>query len=297
MPAGHGHPGLRLELHEFGIALVGAVILLARQPAARRRRGAVSRPVTARKALAGAQSWARRTPTRPNPPGPRQPPARPGQADRAADASGGRPIVAGCGAGRASLLRRLWRPLGLPSALLTAWCAWFFREPRRVTPTPARHRGGARPTAPCPRSWRRMPPAELGLRPRRCCGSACSCPSSTCTCSGCRSTARSARISYRPGKFLSADLDKAQRGQRAQLAWRCAPRTARTWSWCRSPGWSRAGSCARSPRATRPWPARTYGLIRFGSRVDTYVPLGSRVLVEPGQHTIGGETVLAELGG
>ena len=39
----------------------------------------------------------------------------------------------------------------------------------------------------------------------------------------------------------------------------------------------------------------TYGLIRFGSRVDTYVPPGSRILVEPGQHTIGGETVLAEL--
>ena len=42
---------------------------------------------------------------------------------------------------------------------------------------------------------------------------------------------------------------------------------------------------------------RTYGLIRFGSRVDLYVPLGSKVLVEPGQRTIGGETVLAELGG
>ena len=39
----------------------------------------------------------------------------------------------------------------------------------------------------------------------------------------------------------------------------------------------------------------TYGLIRFGSRVDTYVPLGSRIAIEPGQHTIGGETVLAEL--
>ncbi|WP_216898674.1 phosphatidylserine decarboxylase [Nocardia alni] len=39
----------------------------------------------------------------------------------------------------------------------------------------------------------------------------------------------------------------------------------------------------------------TYGLIRFGSRVDTYFPAGTRLLVEPGQRTIGGETVLAEL--
>lgn len=39
----------------------------------------------------------------------------------------------------------------------------------------------------------------------------------------------------------------------------------------------------------------TYGLIRFGSRLDTYFPAGTRLLVEPGQRTIGGETVLAEL--
>jgi phosphatidylserine decarboxylase len=41
----------------------------------------------------------------------------------------------------------------------------------------------------------------------------------------------------------------------------------------------------------------TYGLIRFGSRVDTYLPAGSTVAVEVGQRTIGGETVLAELPG
>ena len=39
----------------------------------------------------------------------------------------------------------------------------------------------------------------------------------------------------------------------------------------------------------------TYGLIRFGSRLDTYFPEGADVLVELGQRAIGGETVLAEL--
>jgi phosphatidylserine decarboxylase len=38
------------------------------------------------------------------------------------------------------------------------------------------------------------------------------------------------------------------------------------------------------------------GLIRFGSRVDVYLPSGARVLVAPGQTAVGGETVLAELG-
>jgi phosphatidylserine decarboxylase len=39
----------------------------------------------------------------------------------------------------------------------------------------------------------------------------------------------------------------------------------------------------------------TYGLIRFGSRLDTYFPSDAKVLVEIGQRAIGGETPLAEL--
>jgi phosphatidylserine decarboxylase len=39
----------------------------------------------------------------------------------------------------------------------------------------------------------------------------------------------------------------------------------------------------------------TYGLIRYGSRLDTYLPAGSTVLVTTGQRTLAGETVLAEL--
>jgi len=39
----------------------------------------------------------------------------------------------------------------------------------------------------------------------------------------------------------------------------------------------------------------TYGLIRFGSRLDTYLPAGTEILVEPGQRALAGETVLARL--
>jgi phosphatidylserine decarboxylase len=39
----------------------------------------------------------------------------------------------------------------------------------------------------------------------------------------------------------------------------------------------------------------TYGLIRFGSRLDTYLPAGTQVLVSVGQRAVAGETVLAEL--
>ena len=40
-----------------------------------------------------------------------------------------------------------------------------------------------------------------------------------------------------------------------------------------------------------------FGLIRFGSRVDVYLPAGTTVLVGLGQKAIAGETVLADLGG
>ena len=40
---------------------------------------------------------------------------------------------------------------------------------------------------------------------------------------------------------------------------------------------------------------QTYGLIRFGSRLDTYLPAGSEVMVETGQRALAGETVLARL--
>jgi phosphatidylserine decarboxylase len=39
----------------------------------------------------------------------------------------------------------------------------------------------------------------------------------------------------------------------------------------------------------------TYGLIRYGSRLDTYLPAGSNILVSTGQRALAGETVLAEL--
>ena len=63
------------------------------------------------------------------------------------------------------------------------------------------------------------------------------------------------------------------------------------------------GNNSTSPRpaqlATTDWPVnergQTYGMIRFGSRVDTYFPPNSRVLVDVGQRTVGAETVLAEL--
>ncbi|MHA6785604.1 phosphatidylserine decarboxylase [Pseudonocardia saturnea] len=101
-------------------------------------------------------------------------------------------------------------------------------------------------------------------------------------------------VEYTPGVFLSADLDKASEDNERNSVL------------LESTGGARiavvqiAGLLARRivcdiAAGDEVAAGETYGLIRFGSRVDTYLPAGSRVEVAVGQRTVGGETVLAAL--
>jgi len=102
------------------------------------------------------------------------------------------------------------------------------------------------------------------------------------------------RVVYIPGKFLNADLDKAseenerqhflvERGDGVQIGFTQI-----------------AGLVARrivceAKVGDKLTIGDTYGLIRYGSRLDTYLPAGSNILVSTGQRALAGETVLAEL--
>jgi phosphatidylserine decarboxylase len=101
-------------------------------------------------------------------------------------------------------------------------------------------------------------------------------------------------IQYRPGRFGSADRERA------------SVENERNSMWIRSADGfdvvvvQIAGLLARrivcdAQPGEKLSIGDTYGLIRFGSRLDTYLPLGSNVLVAPGQHAVGAETVLAVL--
>ncbi|HWE88997.1 MAG TPA: phosphatidylserine decarboxylase [Pseudonocardiaceae bacterium] len=203
----------------------------------------------------------------------------------------GRPFVLAGIAGTLAL-RTLWRPLGVVGAVLTAWCAWFFREPARVTPT----RLGL-VVAPADGTVSQVveatPPAELGLTGPML---RISVFLSVFDVHVQRLPADGEirRIAYRPGKFLSADLDKASEDNERNAL------LLRTTDGHELAVVQIAGLIARRivcqvAEGDKGQAGQTYGLIRFGSRVDTYLPPGSRIMVEPGQRTIGGETVLAEL--
>lgn len=103
------------------------------------------------------------------------------------------------------------------------------------------------------------------------------------------------KVAYRPGKFLSADLDKASEDNERNSLLIAAP--AGDVVVTQIAGLlARRIVCDLEPGAGAHL-GSTYGLIRFGSRVDVYLPVGTQVLVRPGQRTIGGETLLGVLGG
>jgi phosphatidylserine decarboxylase len=101
-------------------------------------------------------------------------------------------------------------------------------------------------------------------------------------------------VKYRPGKFVSAERDEASAVNECNSVW------FRTAEGVDVAAVQIAGLVARRIVCTarigdQVELGETYGLIRFGSRLDTYLPLDSHVVVEIGQRAIGGETVLAEL--
>ena len=193
----------------------------------------------------------------------------------------------------ALILFWLWTPLGWLAAIATLWCAYFFRDPPRVTPicdglvvAPADGRISQVVNA--------VPPMELDLGqsplPR------ISIFMSVFDCHINRSpvAGRIERIVYRPGQFISADLDKASEvnernafvistatGQRVAVVQIAGLVARRIVAFARERENLRAG--------------QRIGMIRFGSRVDVYLPPGTRALAGEGQTAIAGETVLADL--
>jgi phosphatidylserine decarboxylase len=205
---------------------------------------------------------------------------------------GGRPVVAGVAA-LAGLTRLLTRRGTVAGALATAATAAFFRNPARVPPS----RTGVVLSAAdgtVALISEVVPPPELDL-PR------VPAPRVSVFLSvldvhvqRIPLEGRVLDVQYRAGRFLSADLDKASDDNERNAL------LLETADGARVGVVQIAGLLARRIRCDvaagdEVAAGETYGLIRFGSRVDTYLPAGSVVTVEIGQRTIGGETVLAEL--
>jgi len=186
-------------------------------------------------------------------------------------------------------------PLGWLAAIVTAWCAYFFRDPERVTPA-RRNLVISAADGKIAAIASVVPPRELELGDAKLTRISVFLSIFDVHIVRAPVAGRIVRSHYVPGAFLNAELDKAsEENERRALVIETATgeklglvliagliaRRIVTFT-------GEGASVARGERI---------GLIRFGSRVDVYLPEGARSLAEIGQTAIGGETVLAEFVG
>jgi phosphatidylserine decarboxylase len=186
----------------------------------------------------------------------------------------------------------IWTPLGWIGTILTAWCAYFFRDPVRVTPlreglvvAPADGRVS--------RVVNAVPPPELGLSDRPLPRISIFMSVFDCHVNRSPIAGRIEKMVYRAGKFINADLDKASEDNERNCFIITSPRA-------RIGVVQIAGLIARRivpfvQEGQTVTSGDRIGMIRFGSRVDVYLPEGGRALVAEGQTSLAGETVLADL--
>jgi phosphatidylserine decarboxylase len=205
---------------------------------------------------------------------------------------GGRPIVAGV-AVLAGLVRALTGRGTVVGALATAATAAFFRAPRRVPP-PCTGVVLAAADGTVATVGQVSPPPELDLPPTPVPRVSVFLSVLDVHVQRIPADGRVLAVEYRPGAFLSADLAKASEDNERNALLLETAGGARIGVVQIAGLLARRIVCDVRPGAEVA-AGEIYGLIRFGSRVDTYLPAGSRVTVSVGQRTIGGETVLAEL--
>ena len=190
----------------------------------------------------------------------------------------------------ANLLAWIWSPLGWIGGILTVWCIYFFRDPVRTVPvgeglviSPADGRVSMIVEA--------VPPPELGLSDEPMTRISIFMNVFNCHVNRVPVSGTIETIAYRPGLFLNAELDKASEDNERNAL---IVDTGRE----RFGVVQIAGLIARRivgfvEEGDRLSVGERFGLIRFGSRVDVYLPDDYHPLVGVGQTTIAGETVIA----
>ena len=187
----------------------------------------------------------------------------------------------------------LWSPLGWLFTFVSLYIAYFFRDPDRVTPlreglvvAPADGRISAIDEI--------VPPPELGFGPERRVRISIFLSVFDVHINRTPVAGRIKRSVYIPGLFLNADLDKASTDNERRAL------VIETTSGVEIGVVQIAGLIARrivtfSGEGDSLGAGQRFGLIRFGSRVDVYLPVKRHGLVAVGQTTLGGETILADL--
>ncbi|MGY9013562.1 MAG: phosphatidylserine decarboxylase, partial [Rhodobacterales bacterium] len=183
--------------------------------------------------------------------------------------------------------------LGWAGVGLTIWCYYFFRDPQRTTPT----RDGLL-VSPADGIIslieKAVPPEELGMSTDALTRVSVFMNVFNCHVNRAPIAGDVVSIAYRAGKYFNASLDKASSdNERNSLALKIAD--GRQIAVVQIAGLvARRIVCfVKTSQVMRT--GERFGLIRFGSRIDVYLPEGVHPLVSVGQSMVAGETVIADL--
>lgn len=182
---------------------------------------------------------------------------------------------------------------GLIGCLLTLWCVYFFRDPERITPT----REGL---VICPADGvvqsvvHAVPPAELELGDAPRLRIAVFMNVFNVHVNRVPITGKITAKGYRPGKFLNASLDKASIDNE-RMSLKVTGEDGTEIGFVQIAGLVARRILCQVSEGDTLQAGQRFGIIRFGSRVDVYLPHGVETLVSVGQTTLAAETVLADL--
>jgi phosphatidylserine decarboxylase len=188
-----------------------------------------------------------------------------------------------------------WAPLWFPGIVLTLWCTYFFRDPARVTPS---HPGLIISPADgvVQMIQAATPPAELGMEDKPLTRISVFMNVFNVHVNRIPVDGEITGLAYRPGKFLNASLDKASEYNERQSV-RLTMADGREIAFVQIAGLVARRILCRLAQGQTMQVGERFGMIRFGSRVDVYLPDDVSPLVCVGQLAIAGETVLADLNG
>lgn len=191
----------------------------------------------------------------------------------------------------------LWA--GAVFLILTIWCIAFFRDPERAPP-PGENRLVSPADGKLLPIVEAVPPEELGLGPAPRRRLSIFMNVFNVHVNRMPLTGTVIALAYRPGKFFNASFDKAS-VHNERMSMRVRPTGSS------NPDDDLvvvqiAGLVARRivcdvNEGDRLGRGARYGMIRFGSRLDVYLPPAAKIVIQDGSMTVAGETVLAELQG
>ena len=203
----------------------------------------------------------------------------------------GYPFVAGF-AVATLILWWLAAPLGWLGLVATLWCAFFFRDPTRVAPL-----SSDLVIAPADGvvsfAGFAAPPPELGLGAGPAQRVSIFMSVLDCHVNRAPIEGRIERIVYHPGLFLNADLDKASEENERNSIVIAAP--SGRFGLVQIAGLVARRIVCFTHEGSRVNAGERIGLIRFGSRVDVYLPAGAQIVVGLESRAVAGETVIAQI--